>query len=332
MIVRAVRSQPRPNDLRDLHDLLRREPRRLAAMVLVAFAATSIGLLALPRTTLAWDANAFNSSSERQLVTLTNQSRAAAGLRALKIDSTLTSIARQRSKDMIVRDYFSHEIPPQGYNVFHILDTKGYCYKLAGENIGWNTYPDDVATAAIHSAFMKSAGHRANILGKSWDVIGVGAYKGPDGKKMWTVLFADRCGSTATPKPTPKPTAKPRPTAKPTPRPTAKPRATPKPTPKATPKATAKAEPSPSPSPSPSPTPSLEATPSIPSDPSDDPGATTPSSAPPSAGPPPQEGIARVRAADPATTEASLRVVDPPTSPGLLEAVVSGVTGFYLGS
>ena len=40
--------------------------------------------------------------------------RAAAGLRALRVDSTLTSIARSRSKDMIVRNYFSHSIPPSG--------------------------------------------------------------------------------------------------------------------------------------------------------------------------------------------------------------------------
>ncbi len=73
---------------------------------------------------------------------------------------------------------------------------------------------------------MDSSGHRANILGKAWDVIGIGAYKGPTGKKMWTVLFADKCGTTSTaPKPTPKPTAKPKP--KPTPRPTARPKATP---------------------------------------------------------------------------------------------------------
>ena len=94
---------------------------------------------------------------------------------------------------MINRDYFSHDIPGYG-SVFKKLDAKGYCYKLAGENIGWNTYPDDVATAAIHKMFMDSSGHRENILGKAWDVIGVGAYKGADGKKMWTVLFADKCG------------------------------------------------------------------------------------------------------------------------------------------
>ena len=110
---------------------------------------------------------------------------------------------------MIERDYFSHSIPGYG-KVWDKLRAIGYCYKVGGENIGWNNYPDDIATAAIHKMFMDSSGHRANILGKAWDVIGIGAYKGPTGKKMWTVLFADKCGTTSTaPKPTPKPTAKP---------------------------------------------------------------------------------------------------------------------------
>ena len=102
------------------------DPRRFAVMTMLAFALTSIGLLAAPRSTLAWDTNAFSSSSEAQLVSLTNQARASAGLRSLKVDSKLTAIARWRSKDMIVRDYFSHTILGTSYNVFHVLDQKGY--------------------------------------------------------------------------------------------------------------------------------------------------------------------------------------------------------------
>ena len=122
---------------------------------------------------------------------------------------------------MITRDYFSHTIPGYG-KVWDKLHAIGYCYDVAGENIGWNTYPDDSATAAIQDMFMGSPGHRANILGKTWDVVGIGAYKGPTGKKMWTVLFADKCGSTA-PKATPRPTAKPKPKPRPTARATARP-------------------------------------------------------------------------------------------------------------
>jgi len=285
-------------------------------MTMLAFSLTSVGLLAAPRTTLAWDVNAFSSTSEAQLVRLTNQARASAGLRALKVDSKLTAIARWRSKDMIVKNYFSHNIPPSGKMVFSVLDSKGYCYSLAGENIGWNNYPDDVATSTVQRQFMDSSGHRANILGKAWDVIGIGAYKGPTGKKMWTVIFADRCGSTS-PAPAPKPT--PRPVTHATAAP--KPRATPKPTPKATPQ--------PTPQPTPEPTPVLTAAPSELNGDGNGNGDTNGNGGASGNGPPPGQGT---RAADPASTEGSLRVIDPSTPPGLLEAVVGGVTGFFFGS
>jgi uncharacterized protein YkwD len=301
----------------------RQDIRRIALGLALAFGITGVGLLASAGPTYAWDANSFNSTSERQLVSLTNQARAAAGLRALKIDSTLTSIARWRSKDMIVKNYFSHNIPPSGKMVFSVLDSKGYCYYLAGENIGWNNYPDDVATATIQRQFMASADHRANILGKRWDVIGVGAYKGPTGKKMWTVLFADKCGSTApkaTPKPTPKPTVKAQATPKPTPKPTAVP----------TPAAPIIVE-----SPSPEPTTSPE-----PTDPNgfgvgpggngngNGNGGDTGNGGASGGGPPPGQG-----GDNPAgNTSTSMRVVDESAPPGLFETIVGDVTGFFLGA
>lgn len=317
LLMTTPAARPRPALLSD--------PRRLAVMTAVAFAITAVGLLVAPRSAFAWDVNAFSSASEAKLVSLTNQSRAAAGLRALKVDSTLTAIARSRSKDMIVRDYFSHTIKGTSDNVFDILNRKGYCYRIAGENIGWNNYPDDVATTTVHRAFMNSSGHRANILGKAWDVIGIGAYKGPTGKKMWTVIFADRCGSTS-PAPTPKPT--PRPTTKP--RPVATPKATPRPTPKAIP-ATPAPTPAPTPTPTPTPTPEPDAA-GLGLGPGgrqqgNGNGAGTGNGGSSGDGPPPGQ----VRAADPGTTEGSLRVVDPATPPGFLETVVGGVTSFFFG-
>ncbi len=275
--------------------------RPTALGLVVAFLATSVLALAAPASTLAWSEGSASSSSERELVVLTNQSRAAAGLKALKVDSTLTSIARWRSKDMIVRDYFSHDIPGYG-KVFKKLDSVGYCYKVAGENIGWNNYPDDTATAQIHQMFMGSSGHRANILGKTWDVIGVGSYKGADGKKVWTVLFADKCGSTAA--------ATPRPTAKPTPRPTAKPRATPRPTPK--PILTPSPSPTPSPTPTPAPTPNPE-----PADPTVDPGDQVPRSATA----PPVVALG----------DHGLRISDSAPSQGLIETIVGDIAGAFFG-
>lgn len=161
---------------------------------------------------------------------------------------------------MAQRDYFGHTIKGTDRKVFWYLQSKyDYCFKVGGENLGTVTWEgasaEEVSTWAF-DAWMDSAGHRAAILGEAWDSIGIGAYRADDGKYVWTVLFADRCGSTAaSPKPTPKPTAKvtarpqatPRPTRRPTARPT--PRSTPKltarPAPKATPMAISQPTPSP---------------------------------------------------------------------------------------
>jgi uncharacterized protein YkwD len=150
--------------------------------------------------TLAWSGSSFSSASEHELLGLTNDARSAAGLPALRWDTSLASIARWRSEDMIDRDFFSHNIPPSGEMAWDVLDQRGYCYEVAGENIGWNmNWPDDQATAQIEQSFIGSDAHRDNILGRAWDSIGIGAYKGSDGKVMWTVLFADRCGSSGPP-------------------------------------------------------------------------------------------------------------------------------------
>lgn len=277
--------------------------RRAALGVAIAFAVSWVGLLVAPAPTAAWSAGSFSSASEQQLVALTNQSRANAGRRALRVDSALTSIARYRSKDMITRNYFSHSIPPSGKSVFNVMSERGYCFNLAGENIGWNTYPDDVATAQIHQMFMNSPSHRENIMGRAWDVIGVGAYKGADGKKVWTVLFADKCGTA--PKPTPKPT--PRPTARPTPR------LTPKPTPRATPKPTARPAVA-SPTPAVTPTPTAPLVTALP--------LATPAATPPSTpDPSPTAEIASI----------GLRVEDPVAERGLFDSIVGGATGAFFG-
>jgi uncharacterized protein YkwD len=186
--------------------------RRVAALTALAFGLTGAGILSAPPTALSWDDGAFSSASEQELIVRTNQSRANAGLKALDVDAELTAIARWRSKDMAIRGYFSHSIPPFGREVFEVIEHERYCFTLAGENIGWNTHTDDAATEQIHQAFLESPGHRANVMSERWNAIGVGAFKGADGKKVWTVLFADGCGPAATPReaPTSTPVAVPR--------------------------------------------------------------------------------------------------------------------------
>ena len=274
-----------------------RAPRPTFRLPVAALALATMLALLLPVTAFAWGPNAFSSTSEQQLFQLTNQARAAAGRKALHWDASLATFARARAKDMIVRNYFAHQIPPDGHTVFDVMSNAGYCFNLAGENIGWNNYPEDQATSEIQTMFMNSPDHRQNILGPAWDVVGIGAYQGPDGKKMWAVVFADKCGSVA-PAPTPKP--KPKPTTRPTPT-KVKPKATPGPT--ATPLA------------SPSPLDTALPTPPI------------------SPGPSPAPVISPVPSGEVALAPGgSLRVTDPTSTPGLLESIAAGIAGLFFGN
>ena len=298
-------------------------PRRLALATALLFGITSVATLAAPAPSLAWDGNSYDSSAESQLVALTNRARADAGLKSLKVDSTLHTVARWRSKDMIDRNYFSHDIPGYPGRVFAKLTAVGYCYNVAGENIGWNDYPDDQTIAVVQQMFMDSPTHRSNILGAAWDVIGIGAYKGSDGKKMYTVLFADVCGATPSPTPKPTPNPTPKPTPNPTPRPTPNP--TPKPTPKPTPRPTPRATPAATPTPAPTPTPTPAPTPTPTLAPSPTPTPTPEPTATPTPTPEPTPTPSPVPAGF------TLRVVERNSSQSLLEMIVTGVTGFFFG-
>jgi hypothetical protein len=215
--------------------------------------------------------------------------------------------------------------------VFAYMQQDGYCFKVAGENIGLSSYDDDVATATIESGFMGSPSHRENILG-NWNHMGVGAYKAADGRKLYAVLFSITCA--AAPAPTAKPTvaATPRPTAKPTvaatPRPTAKPtvRATPKPTLVPTPMPTAL----PTPTPTEAPTATIEPTPT--EQPSDSATPSPETSAESSSSP----GEAASEPAFPDTgavigdSPSGLRVRDKASNGGLLDSLFGAFFGGLL--
>lgn len=74
------------------------------------------------------------SQYEQQVVDLTNQERAKQGLPALKVDFTLSKVAREKSLDMQKNNYFSHTSPTYG-SPFDMMKKFGVTYRTAGENI-----------------------------------------------------------------------------------------------------------------------------------------------------------------------------------------------------
>jgi uncharacterized YkwD family protein len=109
------------------------------------------------------------SAYEQKVVDLTNQERAKNGLPALKVDTTLSKMAHEKSRDMSANNYFSHTSPTYG-SPFDMMKKYGISYSYAGENIAMGQQtPQEVV-----KAWMNSAGHRANILNANYNYIGVG--------------------------------------------------------------------------------------------------------------------------------------------------------------
>ena len=106
---------------------------------------------------------------------LHNRERTARGLPALREHVKLREAAQAHSDDMVAGQYFEHEAPGGADMVDRILGTgygRGDYYSL-GENIAFGT--GELATAGqIHRAWMRSPGHRANILRRQFREIGIG--------------------------------------------------------------------------------------------------------------------------------------------------------------
>lgn len=108
------------------------------------------------------------TSDEQLIVNLVNQERVNAGLQPLKVNFKLVKVARLKAQDMVENNYFSHTSPTYG-SPFDMIKAEGVNYRYAGENIAGNS----TASGAM-AAWMRSDGHRANILNPNFTHIGVG--------------------------------------------------------------------------------------------------------------------------------------------------------------
>lgn len=125
---------------------------------------------------------------EADILAGVNAQRQAAGLAPLQLDGRLVGVARERSNDMAVNNYFSHT-SPTGDTAFTIMDRYGIPYGWAGENLARNNYPDSEAVAVALQDWMASQGHRENILSPHYSLIGVGAAVDAAGMKYFTLIF-----------------------------------------------------------------------------------------------------------------------------------------------
>ena len=133
----------------------------------------------------------YATAAEQEILRLTNIERTKAGLSSLTNNSTLSTTARSHSADMLANNYFSHT-NKSGCGADCRLQKAGFLYRSFGENIytswGRELLPSEAA-AQVVAAWMKSTGHRNNILGSQFSVSGVGVAKG--GTRLYvTAIYA----------------------------------------------------------------------------------------------------------------------------------------------
>ena len=111
---------------------------------------------------------AASNITPTNIISLTNQERAAGGLNTLNQNSKLASAAMAKAENMFEEQYWDH-FGPNGETPWQFITGAGYNYVYAGENLakGFRT------SEGVVEAWMASPTHRDNVLSKNYKDIGV---------------------------------------------------------------------------------------------------------------------------------------------------------------
>jgi len=124
---------------------------------------------------------------ERQVFQLVNNERTWRRLSALQWDERLTEEARRQARNMAERGFFSHVDPIRG-DLPDRLKRAKIPWTHCAENLLQEQGYEDPARFAVLS-WMKSPGHRKNILFKEVTRAGVGAARRADGTLFIAEVF-----------------------------------------------------------------------------------------------------------------------------------------------
>lgn len=151
--------------------------RRAAAAVLVLALVASIGPLSTARgaDSSCWE----YSGAELRAAARLNRIRKANDLGALSLDPELSRVARSHTKQMVARRALFHSAPDK-------LGERVTNWLVLGENVGAGG-----SVRGVVKRMMSSADHAANVLGPSFEHIGIGT-RHARGRIWMTVAFEAR--------------------------------------------------------------------------------------------------------------------------------------------
>lgn len=126
------------------------------------------------------------TEEEQLLLNLINKEREEAGVEPLKIDMKLMEVTRLKAKEMVEKNYFSHQSPTYG-SPFDMMRKYHIDFSSAGENIAGNRTIEGAV-----KAWMKSKGHRKNILNEKFGYTGIGIVDSPTYGKIIVQHFVGK--------------------------------------------------------------------------------------------------------------------------------------------
>ena len=145
----------------------RRSPRTKRLALLVAAPLLVLGLAAC-------QPNAQQESVRSHI----NASRQASGLRHLGDDVAVRIKAQAWAEHLASKGRLSHSSLSSGLDVVP--------WVAVAENVGYGS-----SIGSVHDQFMRSPGHRSNILDRRWDRVGTGHAVGRDGRVYVVQVFVD---------------------------------------------------------------------------------------------------------------------------------------------
>jgi uncharacterized protein YkwD len=136
------------------------------------------------------------AGQEQAMRCMTDFARAQAGLGSLAPVAALDQSASDKAADILRCDSFSHFACGREFTYW--MRETGYmsapCWRV-GENLAWGT--DELGSVrSVFEAWMRSPGHRANILGDFTEIgidVRSGALEGRTSTRVWAQHFGSHC-------------------------------------------------------------------------------------------------------------------------------------------
>jgi uncharacterized protein YkwD len=144
-------------------------------MSLLLLVAASFTPLSHAQWAHAQAASAFVPDAEQQIMSLVNQERQSRGLAPLAADERLTQAARLHSQRMAAARQIGHQLAGER-DLSLRLGQNALRFDVSGENVA---VAGDAARA--HTALMNSPHHRANILDRDFNSVGIGVVRTDQG-------------------------------------------------------------------------------------------------------------------------------------------------------